>query len=1786
MTFRVREARPRLGVIRSLVIVATSVVALFPTGENDSPTADASAIASYCTSLGATQSTDGAAFCVKVFNGSESWTRPSSVSSVTYLIVGGGGNGNAGSAGGGANGGSGGSVVSGSATLSGTTVTVTVGGATQASSLAWTGGTTVTAAAGTNGGGPSGAGVNGPANSITGASVIYGSSGGRGGSGLAGGAGAGRGGTDGPVGSCNGGLSATSNRGGGGGGGARCDYGSPIGWQGTVGGAGGSGVVILRWAAFGVSSFTTSATSPTNSASLTYTLTFTDTVDASTLLSNEFANSGNAANCVFTVSPTTGTAAVFTVTVSACSDGTVTPTLAAGSVVATGGTTGPAADSSGTTVTIDRTAPSAPGVPDLATASDTGRSSSDDVTSDTTPTFSVSGGSTGDVATISATNGSVTRSCTYTIGSATSCDVSPALTDGTWSVSGTLTDPAGNVSPAGSSTSFTLDTAPPSAPAAPDLVASSDTGASDADNLTNDTTPALSIPGANTGETVEFTATQGATTRTCSYVVGVASSCDISPALGDGAWSVAARVTDLAGNQSPVGAALSLTIDSTAPSAPGAPDLAAGSDTGSSSTDNLTSDITPTVSVTGGSAGDTVTVTATQGATTRTCSYVVGVAPSCDLPSLGDGTWTTSATLMDTAGNVSGAGPNLDIHIDSTAPVPSGGPDLAAGSDTGSSSTDNVTSDATPTLSVAGGSTGERVTLTATKNGTSLSCSYTVGVATSCDLPTLSDGTWSVSAAVTDTAGNTAAAGSPIQLTIDTTAPSPASVDLVGSSDLGTSAIDDLTSDSSPAVSVAGQTIGDQVTVTAQRGPTTVSCSYIVGTATSCDLPTLLDGTWSLTAAIIDAAGNSGTTVAPLSVTVDTAVPVAPGAPDLQTASDTGSSSSDDVTSDTTPAVSLAGGTAGDIATVTASDGSRTVSCTFVVGSATSCDLPVLADGTWQVRGTLTDPAGNISLPGPALPLVIDSTPPTIGPSPDLVATSDTGSSSTDNVTSDTTPTIEIPGVEDGATVTVTATKGSTTVTCSFVASATLRTCDLPGLTDGTWAVTAAAVDSLGNSASTPQQLSLRIDTTKPFGDPVGTSGGNSGGSTTTTTPRQPSKGTTTTSVPRRSTTNSPSTTLPKSTPRVIPSPFGTPDLRTESDTGEDRGDNLTSQTSPLVGLDGLADGDTVIVVATKDRLSVRCTYVVGEADGCRLDGLVDGVWTVAGSVRDLAGNQADAPGVLSLTIDTSVPAGVLSLSSAGEPTGGSMFIAVAGIDDGILVTISGSNGTDEVTCSFVMSAATKGCLLEGMNPGEWSVTGAAFDDAGNRSDAGRALDVVIPDPGTTEPTTTEPRTVPPDDIEPIDGGAAGRPVVPMSTNDTIALLASMLALLAISRRGTMGEPRRLDGDERQSTEIAGFSAGSGSGGLDPRSDLYVPPDIPRLDRTMCDKARAWSYLSPALGRSLDDGSYLRALGGVFWALLPLAGGVLGVAAALDTNSVAMLPALGVFAALLVIGTLDAFAGLVAVATYGFTLLVGGGLTSPDSLRGLLGIAAPMFLVGLVASAMRPYRRETGDHPVWNRTVDLVLIALTGAWAAGTMYSAIPHLSGYDVEWSDRVGTVELIALVTLVVRYGLENFARLVVADRLRAIENEELPEPGEGQEFVSKVVRTVVFVFVAHVFVGGNLWLASGAAMFIVPKILEPLAGRLPNLPTLYGFLPRGLLRIVMMLFVMLWWGSLVVGAVESNEIQWAFVLMSIPGIVLGVADWFAREGREWPSTVLSRALGTVVLVLGLALVRGWIL
>ncbi|MDX9749042.1 MAG: Ig-like domain-containing protein, partial [Paludibacter sp.] len=221
-------------------------------------------------------------------------------------------------------------------------------------------------------------------------------------------------------------------------------------------------------------------------------------------------------------------------------------------------------------------------------------------------------------------------------------------------------------------------------------------------------TPQLTLETGTTDRVVNYSSGSGTNTLSFNYTVQSGdTSTDLdyvstgSLRLNGGTIQNSGQDADLTllspGASGSLGANKAIIIDTSVPSAPSSPDLATGSDTGSSSTDNVTSDNTPTFTGTA-EANSTVTVISSVNGTLGTTtadgsgnwSYTAGTMTS--------GAHNITATATDAAGNTSSASSSLSITIDTTAPSAPSGPDLATGSDTGSSSTDNVTSDNTPTF--------------------------------------------------------------------------------------------------------------------------------------------------------------------------------------------------------------------------------------------------------------------------------------------------------------------------------------------------------------------------------------------------------------------------------------------------------------------------------------------------------------------------------------------------------------------------------------------------------------------------------------------------------------------------------------------------------------------------------------------------------------------------------------------------------------------------------------------------------------------------------------------------------------------------------------------------------------------------------------------------------------------------------------------------------------------------------------------------------------------------------
>jgi uncharacterized repeat protein (TIGR02543 family) len=161
-----------------------------------------------------------------------------------------------------------------------------------------------------------------------------------------------------------------------------------------------------------------------------------------------------------------------------------------------------------------------------------------------------------------------------------------------------------------------------------------------------------------------YTVTAGQETPDLDYISAGALALN-GGTIKDAAGNGATLTLPLPGSPGSLGANKAIVIDTTAPAAPSAPDLEAASDTGSSSTDNITDDTTPTFDITGLESGATVTLSSSVGGILGT--VVVGIGHnSCTitaLTALAQGAHVITATQTDTAGNISAASPAMAPNL-------------------------------------------------------------------------------------------------------------------------------------------------------------------------------------------------------------------------------------------------------------------------------------------------------------------------------------------------------------------------------------------------------------------------------------------------------------------------------------------------------------------------------------------------------------------------------------------------------------------------------------------------------------------------------------------------------------------------------------------------------------------------------------------------------------------------------------------------------------------------------------------------------------------------------------------------------------------------------------------------------------------------------------------------------------------------------------------------------------------------------------------------------------------
>ena len=671
--------------------------------------------------------------------------------------------------------------------------------------------------------------------------------------------------------------------------------------------------------------------------------------------------------------------------------------------------------------------------------------------------------------------------------------------------------------------------------------------------------------------------------------------------LSDGSYTISASVSDQAGN--PGSASRGVTLNGDVPTVTintfAGDDVVNAAEHGSSLVISGTTTAPVGQTLTLNLNGKTYTTTVQSGGS---WSYTLG---SADVTALADGNaYVINASVTNAIGNTGSS--NHTITVDLSAPAMGINIDSLQ-ADTGLSASDFITSvspvvvngsltaalasNETAQISIDGGATWSTLTVTGT------TWRYN-------DSRTLTDGNYLYQVRVIDAAGNVGATDSQ-NVVIDTIAPDPAVKTIAISAittDTGLITNDFVTSDTTLAVSGtlgAALSAGEFAQISIDGGTTWQNLSVSGLTWTWLDGRTLTDGNYNYQVRVIDTAGNIGATASQI-VTVDTSAPLASKTIVIAGVSDdTGLSSSDFVTRDTTLTVRGVLGAAlgaNEFAQISTDNGATWVNVTLAADGLnwTYADGRTLTNGTttWLVR--VVDLAGNVGATS-SQSVLID----TVNPAQVLTIASistDTGSSATDFITSDTSLTLTGSlgaGLASGEVAQISLDGGATWTTLTTNGTQWTYT-DSRTLTDGSYVYQVRVLDLAGNTGPVVSKTVV-VDTINPT-----------------------------------------------ATPGIV---------SYTDDVGQRQGTLSSSQatddTTPL--LNGvlsapLASGEVVYLY--RNGLLLGAVTMVGALNWTYSDsGLVSGAYTYSARVVDLAGNITSSSDFI-LTVDTSIPTTLAQITS------------------------------------------------------------------------------------------------------------------------------------------------------------------------------------------------------------------------------------------------------------------------------------------------------------------------------------------------------------------------------------------------------------------------------------------------------------------------------------------------------------------------------------------------------------
>jgi hypothetical protein len=252
---------------------------------------------------------------------------------------------------------------------------------------------------------------------------------------------------------------------------------------------------------------------------------------------------------------------------------------------------------------------------------------------------------------------------------------------------------------------------------------------------------------------------------------------------------------------------------------------------------------------------------------------------------------------------------------------------------------------------------------------------------------------------------------------------------------------------------------------------------------------------------------------------------------------------------------------------------------------------------------------------------------------------------------------------------------------------------------------------------------------------------------------------------------------------------------------------------------------------------------------------------------------------------------------------------------------------------------------------------------------------------------------------------------------------------------------------------------------------------------------------------------------------------------------------------------------------------------------GILFVAPPM-----IASAVRQLRRVEYRDQNWERLSDYALKTLLTGWTVKGIIGSLNTLGHTQYSISFYGTNIGYVVAFAVLIRLVLEDVAVRAYPVRLKATTPKKLEQTLLSQR-VSKAFRIYIFFIIASEYVGLNIKLIIGTAIFFLPSIIDMIGSRFEKkVRYIYWATPKGAFKIISMIFVggffALWMESIFTS--PRAYLAWSFAVLTIPGFIFQLFGLFGtKPSEDWKASergaLIYRVGGVLTYALLVLMVKG---